>query len=219
MDSKPEDSVRSKIQSQRLACDREIRTHLHKTDAATAALHDSLASIRAKVRETVQCQGRLGEAKAKLREAEEELFKALAAKTRKEAKRMAMMDAISARKARIDQLKRVVQDQRAKRDEYAAILKQQFSESEDRSVEDSKEEIEEAISWYNEVLGFHVEGGQGVRFKFKNVNSKNPDEEFSFTVRLANDVYTCKHFTSIGYCLISIFSNDVHVNLPHIQFV
>ena len=36
-----------------------------------------------------------------------------------------------------------------------------LAESEDRSMEDSKEEIEEAISWYNEVLGFHVEGGHG----------------------------------------------------------
>ncbi|KAL6141400.1 hypothetical protein ACLB2K_059688 [Fragaria x ananassa] len=186
----PEDSVRSKMESLRVACDREIRTQLHKTDAATAALHDSLATIRARIRETVQCQGRLGEAKANLRQAEEELFKALAAKTRKEAKQMAMMDAISARKARIDELKRVVQDRRAKRDEFAAILNQQISGSEDRSIEDSKEETEEAISWYNEVLGFHIEGGHGVRFKFKHINSKNPDEEFSFTVRLANDVYT-----------------------------
>ncbi|KAL6145221.1 hypothetical protein ACLB2K_055909 [Fragaria x ananassa] len=185
----PEESVRSKMESLRVACDREIRTHLQKTDAATAALHDSLATIHARTRETVQCQGRLGEAKANLRQAEEELFKALAAKTRKEAKRMAMMDAISARKARIDELKRVVQDRRAKRDEYAAILNQ-ISGSEDRSIEDSKEETEEAISWYNEVLGFHIEGGHGVRFKFKHINSKNPDEEFSFTVRLANDVYT-----------------------------
>ncbi|XP_050377584.1 kinetochore protein SPC25 homolog [Argentina anserina] len=190
MDSNPEDSVRSKMESLRLACDREIPTQLQKTDAAAAALHDSLASIRARVQETVQCKGKVGEAKAKLRKAEDGLFKALATKTRKEAKRMAMMDAISARKARIDELKRVVQDRRAKRDEYAEIISQQYFESEDRSITNSKEEVEEAILWYNKVLGFNIEGGHGVRFTFKNINLKNPDEEFSFTVRHANDVYT-----------------------------
>lgn len=55
------------------------------------------------------------------------MFHWFVAKTRKEAKRMAMMDAIASRKARIDELKRVVQDRRATRDEYAAILSQQYS--------------------------------------------------------------------------------------------
>lgn len=178
------------MESLRLACDREIPAQQQKTDASTASFRDSLASIRARLKETVQCQGKLGESKAKLREAEDDLFKAIAAKTRKEAKRMAMMDTIASRKARIDELKRAVQDRRATRDEYAAILSQQYSESEERSNQDSKEEIEEAISWYNKVLGFHIEGGHGVRFTFKNISLKNPDEEFSFTIRHANDTYT-----------------------------
>lgn len=46
-------------------------------------------------------------------------------KTRKEAKRMAVMDSIAARKAKIEELKRTIQDQRTKRDEYAALLSQQ----------------------------------------------------------------------------------------------
>lgn len=36
-----------------------------------------------------------------------------------------------------------------------------LAESEERYNQDSKEEIEEAISWYNKVLGFHIEGGHG----------------------------------------------------------
>lgn len=35
---------------------------------------------------------------------------------------MALMDSIAARKAKIEELKRAVQDQRAKRDEYAAFV-------------------------------------------------------------------------------------------------
>ncbi|CAN6578388.1 unnamed protein product [Malus baccata var. baccata] len=103
---------------------------------------------------------------------------------------MALMEAIEARKARIGVLKRTGQDQRAKREEYAAILSQQSFESEENCTSDRKDDIKEAISWYNRVLGFYVEGGHGVKFTFKNISLKNPDQEFCFTVRHANDTYT-----------------------------
>lgn len=79
-----------------------------------------------------------------------------------------------------------------------------------------KEEIQEAIAWYNWVLGLRIEGGNGkpdfnndtfvyfflqdikkwhvfvgVNFMFSNVNVKRPDEVFAFTIRHANDKYTC----------------------------
>ncbi|KAM1129073.1 hypothetical protein ACFXTH_038943 [Malus domestica] len=190
MDGKPEESVRTRMGSLRMACESEIPIHEKDLDAFTASFRDSLASVRAAAQETLQSQGKLGEAKSKLREAEDDLFKALAVKTRKEAKRMALMEAIEARKARIGVLKRTVQDQRAKREEYAAILSQQSFESEENCIPDRRDEIKEAISWYNRVLGFYVEGGHGVKFTFKNISLKNPDQEFCFTVRHANDTYT-----------------------------
>lgn len=39
---------------------------------------------------------------------------------------MAKMDAIAAQKARVDELKRSVQEQKAKRDQYAAVISQQY---------------------------------------------------------------------------------------------
>ena len=48
-------------------------------------------------------------------------------KNRKEAKRIAMMDSLLARKSRVEELKRSIQDQRAKRDEYDEILSEQSS--------------------------------------------------------------------------------------------
>ncbi|KAA8542271.1 hypothetical protein F0562_023593 [Nyssa sinensis] len=51
-------------------------------------------------------------------------------------------------------------------------------------------EIEEAISWYNRVLGFRIECGHGVKFIFVNINLKNPNEEYFFTIRHENDMYT-----------------------------
>ncbi|GFP79041.1 pyruvate phosphate dikinase 2 [Phtheirospermum japonicum] len=50
-------------------------------------------------------------------------------KTRKEAKRMAMMESISTIKARVEELNRLVEDQRERKDEYAAIISQQFEGS------------------------------------------------------------------------------------------
>ncbi|BFG32513.1 hypothetical protein CerSpe_187870 [Prunus speciosa] len=190
MDSQPEESVRTKMESLRMACEKEIPILQQNMDTFTASFQGDLASIRATVQETLRHQGKVREAKAKLREAEDELFKALAVKTRKEAKRMALMDAIAARKARNEEIKRKVQDRRDTRDEYAAILSQQSFESEEEFNQDSKDEIQEAISWYNRILGFHIEGGHGVKFTFKNICSKNPNQEFSFTVRHANDTYT-----------------------------
>ncbi|BBH03787.1 hypothetical protein Prudu_014748 [Prunus dulcis] len=162
MDSQQEESVRTKMESLRMACEKEIPILQQNMDTFTASFQGDLASIRATVQETLRYQGKVGEAKAKLREAEDELFKALAVKTRKEAKRMALMDAIAARKARIEEIKRTVQDRRDTRDEYAAILSQQSTESEEEFNQDSKDEIQEAISWYNRILGFHIEGGHGL---------------------------------------------------------
>ncbi|KAF6156264.1 hypothetical protein GIB67_008034 [Kingdonia uniflora] len=53
-----------------------------------------------------------------------------------------------------------------------------------------KEHIQDAISWYNKFLGFRTEGGHGVKLIFNNINSQNPNEEYSFTLRHADDNYT-----------------------------
>lgn len=48
-----------------------------------------------------------------------------AVKTRKEAKWMATVDSISATKARVQELKRTVEDRKARNDEHAALIYQQ----------------------------------------------------------------------------------------------
>ncbi|KAL5544083.1 hypothetical protein UlMin_007867 [Ulmus minor] len=189
MESKAEETVRARMETLRLACDLDISVQKHEIGGFAASFGDSLSSIRARAREAAQNQGKLGEVKANLRKAEDDLVKALSVKTRKEAKRMAMMEALAARRARVEELKRCVQDQRARRDEYAAILSQHSSESEEPSGQNDKDDIHEAILWYNRVLGFSIEGGHGVKFTFKNISLKNPNEEYSFTIRHANNTY------------------------------
>lgn len=46
-------------------------------------------------------------------------------KTRKEAKQMEIKDSISATRARVEELERIMQAQRARRDDYAAVISQQ----------------------------------------------------------------------------------------------
>lgn len=46
-------------------------------------------------------------------------------KTRKEAKQIAVADSISAAKDRVEELRGVVENQRARKDEYAAIISKQ----------------------------------------------------------------------------------------------
>ncbi|KAM7475505.1 hypothetical protein LguiB_022748 [Lonicera macranthoides] len=224
----------------KLLCDTEIP--IRQKSIATSLLYfqKSLESTKTKSQETVQNQVKLGKLKAQLRDVEDDLVKALAVKTRKEAKRMSMADSIAATKVRTEELKRINEDRRAKRDEYAAIISRQaggnhfpfqdwrqvkcdlmnlfikfiveesavlvliscisckvvrnihLSACEEKRDKDAegRGEVEEAISWYNKVLGFRIECGHGVKFIFTNINLKNPTEEYSFTIRHENNIYT-----------------------------
>ncbi|OMO67497.1 Chromosome segregation protein Spc25 [Corchorus olitorius] len=183
------------MESLKTICDREVPIQQQKIDSLAESFPTSLHSIKALAQDTAQNQAKLPKMKAYLREAEDELVKVLAAKTRKEAKQMATRDSISDVKARVEELKRTVQVQRARKDEYAAIISQQSlvlakTEEEVKHEMEENREIQEAISWYNRVLGFHIEGGHGVKFTFNDINIKNPKQEYSFTIRHANDTYT-----------------------------
>ncbi|KAK3020505.1 hypothetical protein RJ639_045447 [Escallonia herrerae] len=126
MQSRAEDSVRAKMEELRLVCDKEISIQTHRLDTAVSSFKKSLDLIKAKGHDTAQTQAKIGTLKAQLREVEDDLVKALAVKTRKEAKRMATMDTIAATKARIEEIKTLVEDRRARTTEYATIISQQI---------------------------------------------------------------------------------------------
>ncbi|KAH8492959.1 hypothetical protein H0E87_022275 [Populus deltoides] len=204
MQRKATETVRTQMESPRLMCDRDAKIQLQKVDSFMASFCNSLDSIKAIVEETMQNQGKSGRLKSSLREADDEFVKVLAVKTRKEAKQMATRESISATRARIQELQKSVLVQRARRDEYATIMSQlslalfllalltalATSEEIEHQDIDHKRDIQEAMLWYNRVLGFKIEGGQGVKFTLNNINLKNQDEECSFTIRHENDMYT-----------------------------
>uniref|UniRef100_A0A3N7GNZ5 Kinetochore protein SPC25 n=1 Tax=Populus trichocarpa TaxID=3694 RepID=A0A3N7GNZ5_POPTR len=195
MQRKATETVRTQMECMRLICDRDAKIQLHKVDSFMASFCNSLDSIKAIVEETMQNQGKSGRLKSSLREADDEFVKVLAVKTRKEAKQMATRESISATRARIHELQKSVLVQRARRDEFATIMSQlslalATSEEIEHQDIDHKRDIQEAMLWYNRVLGFKIEGGQGVKFTLNNINLKNQDEECSFTIRHENDMYT-----------------------------
>ncbi|KAK7350636.1 hypothetical protein VNO77_09474 [Canavalia gladiata] len=176
-------------------CDADIPVRLQSIDALAASYRNSLQLLRANTLETVQSQAKLAEVKAKLRDTEDELVKALAVKTRREAKRMTLKDVIAYVKGRVEDLKTSVLKQRIRIEECATIVSQHrlvLAATEEKSNKgtEQKDETQEAISWYNRILGFHVEGGHGVKFTFKNINVNNPNEEYFFTIRHEDDTYT-----------------------------
>uniref|UniRef100_A0A2P2J9A6 Kinetochore protein SPC25 n=2 Tax=Rhizophora mucronata TaxID=61149 RepID=A0A2P2J9A6_RHIMU len=195
MQSRGAESVRERMERLRGICDREVPIEIHRMDSIAASYCKSLDSIKARAQETVQNRIMLGKMKGRLREADDEFVKVLAVKTRNEAKQMAARDSISAARARIEEVKRTLQLERARRDEYAATLSQQALvlaafEGKGKQENELRQEVQEAILWYNKVLGFQIEGGHGVKFTFNNINVKNPHEEYSFTIRHENDTYT-----------------------------
>ncbi|KAK4370821.1 hypothetical protein RND71_010296 [Anisodus tanguticus] len=155
----------------------------------------SLDSAMTRAQETLQFQATVGKLKAELREAEDNLVKALAIKTRKEAKRIEIADLRSATNARVEELRGAVEDQGARKHEYSVLISQQADalkalEEKLNQNSEHRDAIEEATVWYNKVLGLRIECGQGVKFIFTNIDANNPDNEYSFTVRHENDVHT-----------------------------
>ncbi|KAK4394789.1 hypothetical protein Sango_1633200 [Sesamum angolense] len=187
-------NMRTRMAEMRLVCEREIPIQQHRIDSLHTLYSNRFDSAKSEAQRTIQLQEKLGTLKGELRE-EDGLVKALAVKTRKEAKRMAIEESISVMKARVEELKGIVEDQRGRKNEYAAIISQQseaLTACKDKCNQnrEHREQIEEAISWYNKVLGFRIECGHGVKFIFSSISPKNPNEEYSFIIRHENEKYT-----------------------------
>nr|XP_043606989.1 kinetochore protein SPC25 homolog isoform X2 [Erigeron canadensis] len=191
---KGEDEIRAKMAELGLICDKESEIRHQKLQSATLSFHKYLQSSKSKADQSISINDNIGKLKAELRAAEDDYVKALSVKNRKEKKKMTLSDSISATKARIEELKKIVADQRTRKDEYTELISYQskvLKECEEKHMQDAEciKEIEEAFSWYNRVLGFRIERGRGIKFIFTNMNPKNPSEEYSFTIRLENDIY------------------------------
>lgn len=112
-----------------------------------------------------------------------------------------------------------------------------------------RKKMEEAIEWYSKVLGFRAKCGEGktwtlltffcldslnnafcnegmVKFIFNKVDKKNPENDYSFSIRLENDVYkcmikifchyfNCQMFVLFLYYILNPFDNLQYWNATH----
>ncbi|KAI4319069.1 hypothetical protein MLD38_032714 [Melastoma candidum] len=188
-------SVRLRMESLRLSCDGQITANQRRLESLASSLLESMESVKARAQLGVQNQERLSKLRDGLKEAEDEFAKALSVKTRKEARLAKLGDAISAAKSRLEKLNRNVLEQKAARDRYASIISDDLldlsvREKANKESSERKVEIQEAIAWYNKVLGLQIEGGSGVRFSFNNINKRSPEDFFSFTICHTNGIYS-----------------------------
>ncbi|CAN1335030.1 Kinetochore protein SPC25 homolog [Linum perenne] len=175
------------METLRLISEQKIPRELERMDSFAEHFATSLDSVKVKAAETAQCHGKLWKLKSTLRDAEDEFVKVLSVKTRKEARQMALIDSINAVRNRLEELRRNLQIQTSRRDDYAGIISQLSLGNQN---DECRGETQEALSWYNRVLGFQIECGRGVKFTFININVKNPSEKYSFTIRHENDTYS-----------------------------
>lgn len=178
-----------------MICEREIPIQQQRINDMNLSFRNSLQSFKLTSQQSLQSQAKVGELKDNLREVEDDLVKALAVKTRKEARHIALSDSISSVKAEISNLKTTLHERKARKEEYAAIMSEQslalvtLEEKANQGTKE-KEDLQEIISWYNRVLGLRIEGGRGgIKVMFNNITPKDPTEEYSFVIKLKHDTY------------------------------
>ncbi|KAG0480730.1 hypothetical protein HPP92_011285 [Vanilla planifolia] len=189
------ESTRAKMEKLRMSCQLEIRACRERSGLLFGSIRQSLKSIKPLFEDALGNRGTLAKVKDELKEVEACFRGTLKVNASKEAKHAAIGEALSSTDARIELLKKTVQEQKAKKEEYEAVLSQQLlvlekiEEKNEVAIIESKK-IQEATEWYKNFLGFHAEGGEGVKFIFSKIDPKNYDKEYSFVVRLDGDRYT-----------------------------
>ncbi|THU54377.1 hypothetical protein C4D60_Mb10t24450 [Musa balbisiana] len=194
MQRRTEESIHGRMAEQRFACIREIEIQRQRADLAASSFRHSLLSVRSLSGQNLADREKLGRLKDSLKELEADLVEALSVKTGKESKSTFLAEALSSTASRTEQLKKTILDLRRKRDKHSAVISEQLLALEALEVKSSqyileRQKTEEAIEWYNKILGFRAECGEGVKFIFDKIDRKNPNEEYSFSIRLDNDTY------------------------------
>uniref|UniRef100_M8B2R6 Uncharacterized protein n=1 Tax=Aegilops tauschii TaxID=37682 RepID=M8B2R6_AEGTA len=131
---------------------------------------------------------KLNSLKDQLRGLEAGLAEALSTQLKKESECKLTSESISNATATNEQLRGLLLDQRARRDEFANVISHQLQaiEALEANVDVmGKKNLDEAIMWYNKFLGFRVVAGEGVKFVFNKVDMQSPDDEYSFCIKFS----------------------------------
>ncbi|KAF7033904.1 hypothetical protein CFC21_044972 [Triticum aestivum] len=175
------------------ACERRIAQGRDRTAAAASAFRGAVLSARSLAEHSVAHREKLNALKDQLRGLEAALAEALSTQLKKESECKHTSESISNATATNEQLRGLVSEQRARRDEYANVIAHQLEavEALEANVDATgKKNLDEAITWYDKFLGFRVVAGEGVKFVFNKVDMQSPDDEYSFCIKVNKDEYS-----------------------------
>uniref|UniRef100_A0A0A9G7D3 Kinetochore protein SPC25 n=1 Tax=Arundo donax TaxID=35708 RepID=A0A0A9G7D3_ARUDO len=208
-----------RMEEQRAAIQRRICNA--RELAAASAFSAVLLSARSIANKTVSHREKLKGQKDQLRKLEADLAEALSIQRGKNSKHKLIGESISNTTATNEQFKTLVTDQRARRDEYINVIPKQHEDVEAleaNSDAKGKKDLKEAVMWYNKFLGFHIVGGEGVKFVFNKIDMQNPDKECTFCIKLTKERYNllqCVPFLEGSKELV----NDLNCNNDLFKFV
>ncbi|XP_031483777.1 kinetochore protein SPC25 homolog [Nymphaea colorata] len=187
--------MQRKMREMRLNVLRQIRSQEQKIAAANDLVSRSLDPNKRTVEITVQRHVELGKLREQLRELEDELATCTAANNANIEKQRRTTKSISTTRARYEELKNVVEEQKSKNEEYEAILSKELEalkalEEKNNEIQTYRKGQEEVITWYKTVLGIRIVTCNGIKFIFTNIDAEAPDKEFSFTIKYSQGAYT-----------------------------
>lgn len=151
-----------------------------------------LLSARSLSNHTISQREKSNQLKDQLRKLEADFAQALSIQGSNKTKYDLTGQSITNAIATNDQLSCLVTDKRASRDEYANVISSQLEAIEALEAKTDaagKKNLDEAFMWYKKFLGFQVVGGEGVKFVFSKIDIQNPDNEYSFCIKLNKDRY------------------------------
>ncbi|XP_078174861.1 kinetochore protein SPC25 homolog [Carex rostrata] len=192
--SNGENPISKTMAGLRPSFERRISSLRERKTGASASFSRCLHSSSAVSDDLLTSLEKLDKLKDKHIEGQANLVEALSVKTRNSARHTAMTNDLAAKRARCEQIKKVISDQRNKVDECTTVISKclhalEACEEKLRKVQSEKENLDSAIAWYQKALGLRVLVGEGVKFIFNKIDSTNPEKEYSFTVQLDNDKY------------------------------
>ncbi|XP_048566554.1 kinetochore protein SPC25 homolog [Triticum urartu] len=185
--------LRRDMAAARAACERRIAQGRDRTAAAASAFRGAILSARSLAEHSVAHREKLNALKDQLRGLEAGLAEALSTQLKKESECKLTSESISNATATNEQLRGLLLDQRARRDDFANVISHQLQaiEALEANVDVmGKKNLDEAIMWYNKFLGFRVVAGEGVKFVFSKVDMQSPDDEYSFCIKVNKDEYS-----------------------------
>ncbi|KAI5021070.1 hypothetical protein ZWY2020_054480 [Hordeum vulgare] len=161
------------------------------------AFGDRIASLQSSIRTSARQELEAGPRRTQEEVAgpESDLGQALSLNFRRQLECEGLRESISAEDAEIEQLIGQLTDQVDRRGLCATVISnalEAVQALETKADEDDtwRTDIQKALRWYQEFLGFQVvTGGEGVKFVFDKVDLQSPEKEFSVSLKIDNDRY------------------------------